>query len=165
MACGSTGQGRHQGCACRDAQPQPCACPCCAVFHAIVFQHACKDSDSFLPPAPASMEKVLQFCSSSFISRLQAHIPSQEIRGSKYIPSFKAKLDALRSTGKDCVCRLPEAAGKEENMLSALQDLPLLDKPSASGFGFYLGVPQEGLRYGLLCHSQVSPEPLSSLMD
>ena len=169
MARGSTGQGRHQA----ELPVQGCTAPalCLSLLYGVSWccLLACMQGwrlvpDSFLPPVPASIEKVLGVCSSSFISRLQAHVPSQEIKGSKYIQTFKAKLDTVRSTGKDCVCRLLKAAGKEEAKLSALQDLPLADKPSASRFGFYLGAPPEGLRCSLLCHSQVSPGSLSSWM-
>lgn len=169
MARGSAGQGRHQA----ELPVQGCMAPalCLSLLCGVSWRCllACIQGwwlvpGSFLPPVPASIEKVLQLCSSSFASRLQAHIPSQENKGSKYIQTFKAKLDTVRNTGKDYVCRLLKAAGKEEAMLSALQDLPLADKPSASRFGFYLGAPPEGLRCGLLCHSQVSPGSLSSWM-
>lgn len=150
MVRGSTGQGRHQA----ELPVWGCMAP------ALCLSLLCGDSwrcllacmqgwqlvpGSFLPLVPASIEKVLCLFSLSFISKLQAHIPSQEIKGSKYIQTFKAKLDAVRSTGKGCVCRLLKAAGKEEVMLSALQDLSLADKPSASRFGFCLGTPPRGV--------------------
>lgn len=56
------------------------------------------------------------------------------------------------------------AVGKEEVMLSALQDLLLAYEPSASRFGFDLEALPDGLRFGLLCHSQVPPW-MSELMD
>lgn len=169
MACGSRGQGRHQA----ELPVQGCTAPalCLSLMCSVSWRCLLARMrgwqlvpGSFLPPVPASIQRVLRLCSLSFISRLQAHIPSQETKGGKYTQTFKAKSDTVRSTGKDCVCRLLKAVRKEEATLSALQDLTLADKPSASKFGFYLGAPPEGLRCGLLCHSQVSPGSLSSRM-
>lgn len=169
MARGSRGQGRHQA----ELPVQGCTAPalCLSLMCSVSWRCLLARMrgwqlvpGSFLPPVPASIQRVLRLCSSSFISRLQAHIPSQETKGGKYTQTFKAKSDTVRSTGKDCVCRLLKAVRKEEATLSALQDLTLADKPSASKFGFYLGAPPEGLRCGLLCHSQVSPGSLSSRM-
>lgn len=56
------------------------------------------------------------------------------------------------------------AVGKGEAMLSALQGLLLADKPATSRFGFDLGALPDGLRCGLLCHSQVPPW-MPGLMD
>lgn len=108
MARGNTGQGRHQAELHVQGHRAPALCLsllCCVPWLYIL---ACMKGwwlvpGSFLPPVPASSEKVLWLCSLSFISKLQAHMSSQEIKGSKYIQTFKARWDTVRCTGKDCL--------------------------------------------------------------